>query len=167
MLTANKKQVHIKYMDIVIVLFVHLAVVTKLELDIMLKMKLEKNSLTGWKGYVIGGNMGIDKKAQGRASKRKGSRVERLAVKLFNEIGEARRIPLSGSIEGWKGDIDIRINDKRFVAEVKGRANGWKQIDKWIAEHDMLLLKPDNKPFYVIFTEDSFKQFVIEIVGER
>ena len=105
----------------------------------------------------------IDKKQQGRSSKRKGGRVERLGVAMLSEIGEAARIPLSGAIEGWKGDISINIGDKRFVAEVKGRKNGWKQIDKWIAEHDMLLLKPDRQPFYIIFTEASFKEFVLEL----
>ena len=103
---------------------------------------------------------------QGRTNKRKGGRVERLGVKMLNEVGDAARIPLSGAIEGWKGDISLNIGDKRFVAEVKARQGGWKQIDRWIAEHDMLLVKPDYQPFYVIFTEESFKEFVLELTSQ-
>ena len=107
-----------------------------------------------------------DKKAQGRSSKRKGGRIERLAVKMLSEVSEAARIPLSGAIEGWKGDVSVYLQGKKFVAEVKGRKNPLKTIDNWIGEHDMLLIKPDYKPFYVVFTEKSFKEFVVDLTSE-
>ena len=50
----------------------------------------------------------------GRSAKRKGSRVEREIVKLLNDDGiDAHKQPLSGALDGWKGDIKIVLYDPK------------------------------------------------------
>ncbi len=52
---------------------------------------------------------GMQKIMSGRKSKQKGSRVERDIVKLLNQIEdvEAKKVPLSGAVKGYEGDIEI------------------------------------------------------------
>ena len=87
-------------------------------------------------------------------SKRKGSRVERELVKALQAAGvDALRVPLSGAVEGFKGDI--LLGDK--VAEVKTRKNGegFAVIERWLADNDYLFLKRDrNSPLVVMAWEE-------------
>jgi len=78
--------------------------------------------------------------------RRKGSRVEREIVALHLEAGiPARRVPLSGAQEGWKGDIVIDAVGG-LVAEVKSRRNGagWATLARWLGDHDLLVLREDR-----------------------
>lgn len=98
--------------------------------------------------------MGIDKKKQGRSNKIKGSRVEREIVHLHKDNNiDAKRVPLSGAVEGYKGDIIISLPNKELVAEVKARknGNGFTTIEKWLGDNDILFLKRNNvKPLVVL-----------------
>lgn len=81
----------------------------------------------------------------GLKSKRKGYRLEHeLEIKL-KELGfTAQRVPLSGV--GGLGDIIV--NGKK--AEVKGRAEGFKSIYKWLEGKDVLFIRADRKEWLVI-----------------
>ena len=55
-------------------------------------------------------------------ARRKGYRGEYNLVKLLRELGyEAGRVPLSGSTEGYKGDVYLRVGDTQILFEVKTR----------------------------------------------
>ena len=84
--------------------------------------------------------------------KRKGTRVEREMVKRLHALGEAYRIPLSGAIEGFKGDIKVNLNGRWYTAEVKARKSPPKQILGWLGEHDFLFIKPDYAEPVVVMT---------------
>ncbi|PMQ02383.1 MAG: hypothetical protein CBR30_01705 [Dictyoglomus sp. NZ13-RE01] len=88
----------------------------------------------------------------GKKSKRKGYRIEYELVKKLNERGiNAKRIPLSGG--SWlKGDILI----DNFICEVKARANGFREIYKWLEDKDFLFIKADRKDYLVVMSLDKF-----------
>ena len=62
----------------------------------------------------------------------------------------ASRVPLSGAHGGdYAGDV--RILD--FTAEVKARkdGSGFKQLETWLGDHDLLFLRRDRQhPFVVM-----------------
>ena len=81
--------------------------------------------------------------------RRKGSRVENLLVKAHEADGiKAMRVPLSGAMAGWKGDL--RVGE--LVAEVKARANGegFSTLNRWLGENDLLFVKQDRKQPLVV-----------------
>lgn len=86
--------------------------------------------------------------------KRKGSRIEREIVNHLKGKGiPAKRVPLSGSTDGFKGDIII---DGSLKCEVKARKDGFKQIYKWLEGNDYLFLKADRKKVLVVMDIDEF-----------
>ena len=106
----------------------------------------------------------------GKSAKRKGSRVEREIVAMLNNDGiDARKQPLSGALDGWKGDIVIEIEqvdiDAReisyipLVCEVKARANGagFATLEKWLGANDLLFLKRDRTEPMVAMNYGTFR----------
>jgi len=112
----------------------------------------------------------------GRSAKRKGSRVEREIVKLLNDDGiDAHKQPLSGALDGWKGDIVIDLGDTapgissedlmcgresiELVCEVKARANGqgFSTLEKWLGTNDLLFLKRDRTEPMVAMNYGTFR----------
>lgn len=89
----------------------------------------------------------------GRSAKRKGSRVEREIVKLHLDAGiPAMRVPLSGAMPGFKGDVLIGDGRKRLRAEVKARKGGagFVTLEKWKGSNDVLILKRDREEPMVV-----------------
>lgn len=93
----------------------------------------------------------------GKASRDKGNRREREMVERFNTLAyvSAKRVPLSGACEGYKGDIQVNLEGlaTTLIVEVKARAkaSGWQSVKKWLGENDMLLLVEDREePLVVI-----------------
>jgi hypothetical protein len=79
----------------------------------------------------------------GKKSRTKGGRLEREIVNFCREMGlEAHRVPLSGAVTGYKGDV--MVGD--FRCEVKGRASGdgWKLLVRWLGDNDVLFLRRDR-----------------------
>jgi Holliday junction resolvase len=80
----------------------------------------------------------------GKASKRKGNRIETEIVNLHRELGiDAARVPLSGSAGGeFSGDIRVA----GLTAEVKARKDGagFSVIERWLADRDILFLRRDR-----------------------
>ena len=92
-------------------------------------------------------------------SKSKGDREELNLVHAARDVGlRARRIPLSGAVEGFKGDViikDQREND--WTIECKHRAAGFKTIYAWLADYiDVLTIRADRQPRLVVMREDTF-----------
>lgn len=91
----------------------------------------------------------------GKPSRDKGLRVERELVNKLKESGvEAKRVPLSGAAEGFKGDIQIG----QFIAEVKARKDGagFKVLEAWLGDNDFLFLKKNNMDPMVVLTWPMF-----------
>jgi Holliday junction resolvase len=85
----------------------------------------------------------------GRASRRKGDRLEREIVDRHKALGiHAERYPLSGAsrFRGSGHDIDLYVfgrDEAPIVSEVKGRKNdaGFTTLEKWLGEFDALFLR--------------------------
>lgn len=91
----------------------------------------------------------------GKKSRDKGYRLEHELVLKLKEMGfKAERIPLSGGAGGsFSGDLII--NGKR--AEVKGRAQGFKEIYKWLESVDYLLIRADRQEWLVVMRLKDLK----------
>ena len=92
-------------------------------------------------------------------SKIKGSRVEREIVKLFTDRGyEAKKVPLSGACAEYKGDIDWKFKDRDIKIECKARKDGtgFKVLDNWMGDNDILVLKKDRTPPNVYMSLETF-----------
>lgn len=80
------------------------------------------------------------------SAKRKGYRVERQIVDLHKAAGiAAERVPLSGSAGGgFAGDIVV---EDTLRGEIKARksGDGFKVLEKWIGNHDLLFLRRDRQ----------------------
>lgn len=88
---------------------------------------------------------------RGKASRRKGQRVERDFAKLTG----GQRIPLSGALRGnLSNDVALPAALGGLKVEVKARADSWKELYRWILDDiekpDALILKADNKPYLVV-----------------
>jgi Archaeal holliday junction resolvase (hjc) len=88
----------------------------------------------------------------GRASRDKGNRAERAIVKFLLERGfAAERVPLSGSAGGsYLGDLTVPILNIDRVVEVKCRADGFRELYKWLQERDILIVRADRSEPLVI-----------------
>lgn len=100
----------------------------------------------------------------GKFSRDKGYRVENNLRKqiLLHENMECIRVPLSG---GSSIKSDLIFNKKggeRWEAEVKARAEGFKNIYKWLSEADVLILKADNKKALAVLDLDDFITLIEE-----
>lgn len=89
----------------------------------------------------------------GKRSRDKGSRTEREFAKLIG----GQRVPLSGAMTGYKGDV-IGLG---MTWECKARKDGFKTLYKWLdGENDALAVKADRKEWLVVMPLDQFKKMV-------
>jgi Holliday junction resolvase len=92
----------------------------------------------------------------GKKQRIKGSSFEREMVNRHKDLGvDAKRVPLSGATDFAKHDVIITKYDvmiSGISAECKIRANGFKEIYKWLEENpDILFCRADRKePFVVV-----------------
>jgi hypothetical protein len=88
----------------------------------------------------------------GKSPRRKGDRAERAIVKFLQDRGfAAERVPLSGSAGGsYLGDVTIPVLNIDRVAEVKCRADGFRELYKWLEERDLLIVRADRKEPLVV-----------------
>ncbi|MCX7796181.1 MAG: hypothetical protein N2380_06650 [bacterium] len=81
-------------------------------------------------------------------SRRKGYRLERELKERLEELGYlVERVPLSGA-SGGSFSGDLIVNGKR--AEVKGRAEGFKSIYRWLEGRDILFIRADRREWLII-----------------
>jgi hypothetical protein len=89
----------------------------------------------------------------GRASRDKGNRAERAIVKFLQDRGfAAERVPLSGSAGGsYLGDLTVPILNVDRVVEVKCRADGFRELYRWLIDRDILIVRADrSEPLVVL-----------------
>jgi len=95
-----------------------------------------------------------------KMSRDKGQRIERELVHLHQDAGiPATRVPLSGATGGaYAGDL--RILD--LIAEVKARkdGSGFKQLEAWLGEHDVLFLRRDRQRPLVLMPWEVYVQLI-------
>jgi Holliday junction resolvase len=88
----------------------------------------------------------------GRASRDKGNRAERAVVRLLQRHGfAAERVPLSGSMRGrFGGDVSVPVLGIDRRVEVKCRADGFREIYKWLDGADLLIVRADRRELLVV-----------------
>jgi hypothetical protein len=88
----------------------------------------------------------------GRAPRCKGNRLERALVHLLRAHGfDAARVPLSGTAGGrFSGDLAVRLLGRDLCVEVKARATGFRELYRWLAGRDVLIVKADRQEPLVI-----------------
>jgi len=100
-------------------------------------------------------------------SRQKGDRQERRIVELHRKMGVCcERIPLSGAMGGsFSGDLLV---DGELRAEVKSRANGegFRTLEKWKGENDILFLHRDRQLPLVVMDWDTYARWASPLVGE-
>jgi hypothetical protein len=85
----------------------------------------------------------------GRASRRKGDRAEVRLVNLLQAAGfSAERVPLSGASHGRFGGDVILGADRRV--EVKIRADGFRELYRWLDGADLLVVRADRREPLVV-----------------
>jgi hypothetical protein len=83
----------------------------------------------------------VSEMAGGRASRQKGDRFEREIVKALLDKGvTARRVPLSGAVEGFPGDIELEHRGVKLLGQCKISADGsgYSKILALISEHNVV-----------------------------
>jgi Holliday junction resolvase len=104
----------------------------------------------------------------GRASRRKGDRIERELVHRHEVIGvHAERYPLSGAsrFRGTGHDLDIYPfgrEEAPITAESKSRKGGagFVKIENWLGEYDVLFLRRDNADPLVVLPWRIWERFL-------
>jgi Holliday junction resolvase len=89
----------------------------------------------------------------GRASRRKGNRLEPALVHALRTAGfGAERVPLSGGAGGrFAGDLSVPLLGVDRRVEVKARASGFRQLYEWLGTHDLLIVRADRaEPLVII-----------------
>ena len=89
----------------------------------------------------------------GAGPRRKGSRAERAIVRYLQEHGfAAERVPLSGSAGGsFVGDVSVQLLGIDRCAEVKCRANRFREPYAWLDGRDLLIVRADrHEPLVVL-----------------
>ena len=102
----------------------------------------------------------------GRRSRDKGSRVERGFVELHRALGiDAKRVPLSGAAQGFKGDIHLTLRGRALQAEVKARAagSGFVTLERWLGDNDALFLRRDRADAVVVLPWRTWAWLVGEV----
>lgn len=102
----------------------------------------------------------IDNKSKnlGLRARRKWYRLEYELVQMLKERGyEVQRVPLSGDVGGLFGG-DIIWGDKKV--ELKGWANGFKELYKWLEGKDNLYIKADKKDWLIVVRLQNFLSFL-------
>ena len=85
-------------------------------------------------------------------SRDKGLRAERAIVRFLQERGfAAERVPLSGSAGGsYLGDLTVPVLNIDRVVEVKCRADGFRELYRWLTDRDLLIIRADRSEPLVI-----------------
>lgn len=88
----------------------------------------------------------------GRRSRDKGDRTERALVKYLQQVGfAAERVPLSGSARGrFGGDLSVPLLGIDRRAEAKCRADGFRELYRWLGGVDFLIIRADRRDPLVV-----------------
>ena len=96
--------------------------------------------------------------------------VDMRAAEFQQQMARQQRADILSTLSGaaggrFSGDIDLYIRGKEnaaLVAEVKARANGegFKTIETWLGENDLMFLWRDRKDPLVVLPFDNFVEIV-------
>lgn len=88
--------------------------------------------------------------ASGKAPRQKGDRGERELVGILLEHGkQARRVPLSGSVATFPGDVLVGPEGDEEIWEAKRRRQGFKQLHKWLQDARVVAVRVDHGDWFV------------------
>lgn len=97
-------------------------------------------------------------------SRRKGYRIEHLLEQKLRERGfKAYRVPLSGAVEGFQGDVVC----EGLKIQVKGRNNGFNTLYKFLEGFDILAVKKDREDFLFVVPFDLFSQLLSAFLNSK
>lgn len=100
----------------------------------------------------------------GKSQRDKGYRTENNLRNILVDAGvQCRRVPLSGGAAGCPGDLAITIGDQERLAEVKCRADGFKQLYEWLSSNDFLFVKADRKDYLAVLRLDDLLKLLPKI----
>lgn len=86
----------------------------------------------------------------GKQQRRKGMRVEREIVAELIAAGlPAKKMPLSGQLDGWKGDVAVHAAWP-MICESKARADGFKELHEWLLDVDAVILTANRRPKLIV-----------------
>jgi Holliday junction resolvase len=98
----------------------------------------------------------------GRASRDKGNRFERAVVIAMNAAGlDAKRVPLSGAMAGFKGDIHYKYRGVPRVMECKSRKKAWQDLYDYLDDpniNELAIKKDGREPLIVTRFADHIKE---------
>lgn len=99
----------------------------------------------------------------GKKSKDKGYRGERYFVDSLNKQGikVATRVPLSGALKELPGDVMLEWLGAKRDFECKWRANGFKEIYKWLKPRRGLFVKADRQEGLVVLRISDFSELLM------
>lgn len=103
----------------------------------------------------------------GLKSRRKGANYEQALVRELRDLGfPAERVPLSGAALGsFAGDIHMPLMGTLRRWEVKIRADGFRELYKWIEAHTGLFLRADRKETLVVMRLADWCELVAKAEG--
>ena len=88
----------------------------------------------------------------GRKSRNKGAAGEREALRLLNLYGVHGERNLEQVRTAGHADLDTSIG----TVEVKRRANGWKELYRWLEHADLVMLRSDRRPWLVVLPAKEY-----------
>lgn len=105
----------------------------------------------------------------GKSQRDKGARFEREIVNKFQANGfAAERVPLSGAAGGsYKGDVSVPILGEDRILEAKKRANGFKEIYKWLGDNYGLVIAADRQNALICLPVDRFIELARQAEASR
>lgn len=105
---------------------------------------------------------------RGKRARRTGNRFENDVRKMHEKIGIfAERVPLSGQI-GYRGndaDLDVYAFGKEepplvFECKKRGQGQGFALIERWLGDHDGLMLGRNRAQPLVVLTWDAWERLL-------
>ena len=98
-------------------------------------------------------------------SRDKGNRIEREMVHRHLDNGVfAERVPLSGSAGGsFSGDL--RIGELRGEVKARQAGQGFKTLERWLGDNDLLFLRRDRAEPIVVMEWQTYMQIMREREG--
>lgn len=97
------------------------------------------------------------------AAKRKGSGFEREVVEALKAAGvSAKRVPLSGAMANYKGDVIVELNHIGYelVMECKRRRAGFKTLYGWLGSNDLLAFRDDKRETLITMRLTTFATLI-------
>ena len=96
-----------------------------------------------------------------RSAKAKGTKLEVETVKSMEACGlTVRRQPGSGIYSDFPHDVQLMHCGKRYIVECKARKNGFKTLENWRKQADLLVIKADREPPMVYMSLRLFAEMV-------